>query len=49
MVRKFGDHLDEETIAEKVDQFTKHGTVFLLFEVMNLKKELKTIKEEIPA
>jgi len=49
MLKRVGDRLDEEIVAEKVNQFIKYGTVFLLFEVMNLRKEIETIKEEIPA
>ena len=44
MLKRVGDRLDEEIVAEKVSQFIKYGTVFLLFEVMNLKKEIETIK-----
>jgi hypothetical protein len=49
MLKRVGDRLDEEIVAEKVSQFIKYGTVFLLFEVMNLRKEIERIKEEIPA
>jgi len=47
MFNKVGDKLSEETISEKVDQFVKYGNVFLLFEIMNLRKEIEKIKEEI--
>lgn len=43
---RFGDKMSEETVSEKVDQFIKYGNVFLLFEMMNLRKELERIKEE---
>jgi hypothetical protein len=42
-----GDKISEQTIAEKVNQFVKCGNVFLLFEVMSLRKEIERIKEEI--
>ena len=42
-----GDKISEQTIAEKVNQFVKYGNVFLLFEVMSLRKEIERIKEEI--
>ena len=47
MVSKVGDTISEQTISDKVSQFVKYGNVFLLFEVMNLRKEIEKIKEEI--
>jgi len=44
---RVGDKIDEQTIAEKVNQFVRYGNVFLLFEVMSLRKEIERIKEEI--
>ncbi len=49
MLKKVGDRISEEIVAEKVSQFIKYGNVFLLFEVMSLRKEIERIKEEIPA
>jgi hypothetical protein len=49
ILKKVGDRISEEIVAEKVNQFIKYGNVFLLFEVMSLRKEIKRIKEEIPA
>jgi len=43
----FGDKISEQIIAEKVNQFVRYGNVFLLFEVMSLRKEIERIKEEI--
>jgi len=42
-----GDKISEQTITEKVNQFVRYGNVFLLFEVMSLRKEIERIKEEI--
>jgi hypothetical protein len=42
-----GDKISEQTIAEKVNQFVRYGNLFLLFEVMSLRKEIERIKEEI--
>jgi hypothetical protein len=42
-----GDKISEQTIAEKVNQFVRYGNVFLLFEVMSLRKDIERIKEEI--
>ena len=47
MFDKVGDKISEQTIAEKVNQFVRYGNVFLLFEVMSLRKEIEGIKEEI--
>ena len=44
---RVGDKISEQTIAEKVNQFVRYGNVFLLFEVMSLRKEIERIKEEI--
>jgi len=44
---RVGDKISEETVAEKVNQFVRYGNVFLLFEVMILRKEIERIKEEI--
>lgn len=49
MLKKVGDRISEEIVAEKVSQFIKYGNVFLLFEVMSLRREIERIKEEIPA
>lgn len=47
MFERLGDTISQETIAEKVGHFIKYGNVFLLFEVMNLRKEIERIREEI--
>lgn len=44
---KVGDKISERTISEKVSQFFRYGNVFLLFEVMSLRKEIERLKEEI--
>ena len=47
MFSKVGDTISEQTVSEKVGQFVKYGNVFLLFEIMNLRKEIEKIKEEM--
>ena len=47
MFSEVGDTISEQTISEKVSQFVKYGNVLLLFEVMNLRKEIERIREEI--
>lgn len=44
---KVGDKINKQTIREKVDNFVRHGNMFLLFEVINLRKEIESLKEEI--
>jgi len=44
---RVGDKINEQTVAEKVNQFLRYGNVFLFFEVMSLRKEIERIKEEI--
>ena len=43
---RVGDKIGEEAVSEKVEQFIKYGNVFLLFEIVNLRKEIERIKEE---
>jgi len=43
---KVGDEISERIISEKVSQFFRYGSVFLLFEVMSLRKEIERLKEE---
>jgi len=47
MFEKVGDTISKETISEKVNQFMKYGNLFLLFEVMSLRKEIGKIEEEM--
>ena len=44
---KVGDKISQQTLSEKVNQFVKCGNVFLLFEVMSLRKEIEKIKEKV--
>jgi polyhydroxyalkanoate synthesis regulator phasin len=47
MLEKVGDKISEQTISEKINQFLKSSNMFLLFEVMSLKKEIERIKEDV--
>jgi len=40
-------HFSEQTVSEQVDQFFKHGTTFLLLELVNLRKEVESLREEL--
>jgi DNA mismatch repair ATPase MutS len=44
---KVKDHISEQTVTEKVDQFFKHGNTFLLMELMNLRREVQSLREEL--
>lgn len=47
ILEKIGDKISEQTISENISHFLKSGNMFLLFEVMSLKKEIERIKEDI--
>ena len=47
MFDKVGDTISKQIISEKVSRFIKYGNLFLLFEVMDLRKEIRKIEEEI--
>lgn len=44
---KVSDHISEQTVSEKVDQFFRHGNTFLLLELMSLRKEVESLREEL--
>ena len=39
--------ISEQVVSEKVDQFFKHGNTFLLLELISLRLEVKSLKEEL--
>ncbi len=47
MLEKVGDKISEQTISEKINQFLKCSNMFLLFEVMSLRKEIERLKEDV--
>ncbi|UCG36231.1 MAG: hypothetical protein JSV64_06345 [Candidatus Bathyarchaeota archaeon] len=47
VVEKVGDHVDGQPTDEKVEQLAKHGTLFLFFEIMSLRKEIELLKQEL--
>lgn len=47
VLENVGDSLSPETVAKKVSQFCRHGNIFLFFEVMNLRKELEQMSEQL--
>ena len=44
---KFRDQISEQTVSEKVDQFFKHGNTFLLLELVSLRREVESLREEL--
>ena len=46
IVDRVGDGISKETVAQKMEQFMRHGNIFLFFEVMNLRKELQILKSK---
>ena len=44
---KVRGHISEQTVSEMVDQFFRHGNTFLLLELMNLRREVESLREEL--
>lgn len=49
VVERVGDKIGEKPTTEKVEQFVKHGPLYLFFEVLNLRQEIEKLKKEIEA
>ncbi len=47
ITQKFNGHINEETVFESVNQFFRHGNTFLLLELILLRNEVKTLREEL--
>ncbi|MCW3979901.1 MAG: hypothetical protein NWF11_00300 [Candidatus Bathyarchaeota archaeon] len=47
VVEKVGDRVGEQPTTEKVEQFAKHGTLYLFFEIINLRQEVAKLKREV--
>ncbi len=47
VVEKVGDKVGKESTTEKVEQFAKHGPLYLFFEVIRLRKELERLKRKV--
>ena len=46
VVEKIGNRVGEQSTTEKVEQFVKHGTLFLFFEIINLRKEVERLNKK---
>ena len=44
---KVRGHISEQTVSEMVDHFFRHGNTFLLLDLMNLRKEVESLREEL--
>jgi cell shape-determining protein MreC len=44
---KVRGHISEQIVSEMVDHFFRHGNTFLLLELMNLRKEVESLREEL--
>ena len=47
LAAKFQGNVNKEVISESVDQFFRHGNTFLLLELISLKSEIKSLREEL--
>ena len=47
LAAKVRGHISEQTVSEMVEHFFRHGNTFLLLELMNLRKEVESLKEEL--
>jgi hypothetical protein len=44
---KVRGYISEQVVSEKVDQFFKHGNAFLLLELVSLRREVESLREEL--
>jgi hypothetical protein len=44
---KVRGHISEQTISEMVDHFFRHGNIFLLLELVNIRNEVESLREEL--
>ena len=47
VVDKVGETVGRQSTQEKVEQFVKHGNLFLFFEIMDLKQQLVELERQI--
>ena len=46
IAHKVRGNISEETVSETVNQFFRHGNTFLLLELIYLRSEVKSLREE---
>jgi len=47
LAAKVKGQIREETVSEMVEHFFRHGNTFLLLELLNLRKEVESLREEL--
>lgn len=47
LAAKLGGNISEDIVSESVDQFFRHGNTFLLLELISLRSELESLREEL--
>ena len=47
LAAKVKDQISEETVSEMVEHFFRHGNTFLFLELLNLRKEVESLREEL--
>jgi hypothetical protein len=47
VVKTVGDKVGEQPTSEKVEQFAKHGNLYLFFEIISLRKEVERLKKKV--
>ncbi|MBN1784851.1 MAG: hypothetical protein JW815_03865 [Candidatus Bathyarchaeota archaeon] len=46
LAAKVKGQMSEETVSEMVEHFFRHGNTFLLLELLNLRNEIESLREE---
>jgi hypothetical protein len=47
LAAKVKGQISEETVSEMVEHFFRHGNTFLLLELLNLRNEIESLREEL--
>lgn len=47
LTAKVKGQISEETVSEMVENFFRHGNTFLFLELLNLRKEVESLREEL--
>jgi hypothetical protein len=44
---KVGGHISEQNVSNMVDHFFRYGNLFLFLELISLRKEIESLREEV--
>ena len=47
LASKVNGQISEQTVSEMVEHFFRHGNTFLLLELINLRKEVESLREAL--